>query len=364
MSQVELQPSTPNRTKELIPFVDCDVHPKPRSDHEIKPYLHQPWRDRFSLIHARKNYVQPTASYRVDAEVPGGGRPGSDPDFLRKQLVIEHGAKCIILLPECHPNMLPDPDFATAVAAAHNDWMADTWLGEFNPDGIFKGSINIAPQDPERAATEIDRWAGHPHVVQAMMNSGSQAPYGQRRFWPIYEACARNHLPLAIHAGTDAQGINSPVSNGYPTHYIEWRTDEALSVAAHLVSCITEGVFEKFPDFKLVLVEGGCAWLAPILWRLESNWKALRSEVPWMTRKPQDYVRTNVRVTSQPLEIPDHKQQLIQMLEMIDAGNVLMFSSDYPHWDFDNPTRILSKLSEPLRTRVATENASEFYGLE
>lgn len=347
-----------------LSFIDCDVHATPRNADEVKEYMDEPWRSRFShAVGERKNYVNPGAGLRVDAQPSSGGRPGSDPGLLREQLVEEHGAEHAILLVECHPNMLADPDFASAIAAAHNEWMADTWLGKYNADGVFKGSINVAPQDPEQAVREIERWAGHPHIVQVMTNSGAQAPYGQRRYWPIYEACARHNLPLAIHAATDAQGINYPVSNGYPTHYIEWRTDQSLSMAGHLVSIITEGVFEKYPNFRLAMVEGGAAWFAPILWRLESNWKALRFEVPWMTRRPQDYVRDHIRITSQPLEDPGDRKHFLHMLEMMDAENVLMFSSDYPHWDFDSPTHILHKLPEPLRSRVASENAREFYGL-
>ena len=80
------------------------------------------------------------------------------------------------------------------------------WLWEYNPDGVFKGSITVAHQDPQAAAREIARWAGHPHFVQVMMDSGARAPYGQRQYYPIYEACQKYGYPLAIHPGTDGMG--------------------------------------------------------------------------------------------------------------------------------------------------------------
>jgi predicted TIM-barrel fold metal-dependent hydrolase len=50
-----------------------------------------------------------------------------------------------------------------------------------------------------------------------MMDSGARAPYGQRQYSPIYEACEKYGYPLAIHPGTDGMGINVQPSPGYPT---------------------------------------------------------------------------------------------------------------------------------------------------
>jgi predicted TIM-barrel fold metal-dependent hydrolase len=130
------------------------------------------------------------------------------------------------------------------------------------------------------------------------------------------------------------------------------------------VSLLTEGVFERFPESRVVLVEGGVAWLAPLMWRLDQEWKALRAEVPWMRRRPSDYLRDHVRLTSQPLERPDNDDDLLRILEMMDAEHVLMFSSDYPHWDFDSPRHAFPTLPETLRRRIFEENARELYGLE
>jgi predicted TIM-barrel fold metal-dependent hydrolase len=51
------------------------------------------------------------------------------------------------------------------------------------------------------------------------------------------------------------------------------------------------------------------------------------------------------------------------MLEMMDAEHILMFASDYPHWDFDSPTHAFPKLPDGLRERIFSANAREWYGL-
>ncbi|WP_170318285.1 amidohydrolase family protein [Paenibacillus thalictri] len=343
-------------------IIDCDVHPTPKSIEEIRSYMKQPWKDRYSGS-GRGFYGNPVHGARLDAKPPGGGPIGSDPDFVRQQLIEEYGEAYAILLPRAFCNLHPDPDFATAIAAAYNDWLADTWLGKYNHDGVFKGSITIAHQDPAAAAKEIERWAGHPHFVQVMTDSGARAPFGQRQYYPIYEACEKHGLPMAIHPGTDGMGINVQPSPGYPTHYIEWHTCLSLGFQAHLVSFLTEGVFEKYPGFRVVLVEGGVSWLPALMWRLDAEYKALRYEVPWLKKKPSEYLRDHVRLSSQPLERPDNDQHLLSMLEMMDAEHILMFASDYPHWDFDSPKLAFPKLPDALKQNIFYENAKQFYRL-
>jgi predicted TIM-barrel fold metal-dependent hydrolase len=343
-------------------IIDSDVHPYPKSTAEIRSYMQEPWKSRYNGS-TRGLFDNPVHGARLDAVPPGGGSAGSDPDFLREQLINQFGHAHAILLPRAFCNLLPDPDFATAVAAAYNDWLADTWLSKHNADSIFKGSITIAHQDPFAAAREIDRWASHPHFVQVMTDSGARAPFGQRQYYPIYEACERHGLPFAIHPGTDGMGINIQATPGYPSHYIEWHTCLSLAFQAHLVSFITEGVFERFPKLQIVLVEGGVSWLPALMWRLDQEYKALRYEVPWLKKKPSAYLRDHVRITSQPLERPDNDADLLYMLQMMDAENILMFSSDYPHWDFDSPTHAFPKLPENLWNRIFYENAKQLYKL-
>jgi predicted TIM-barrel fold metal-dependent hydrolase len=344
-------------------IVDCDVHPMPAHMDEIRAHLAMPWRDRFSGG-GRGFYGNPVHGARLDSVPPGGGPTGSDPDFLRTQLIDEFGIAYAILLPRSFCNVHPDPDMGTAIAAAYNDWVAETWLDKHNPDGVFKGSITVNHHDPAAAAREIERWAGHPHFVQVMMDSGARAPYGQRQYYPIYEVCERHGLPLAVHPGTDGMGVNVQPSPGYPTRYIEWHTCLSLNFQAHLVSLVTEGVFERFPGFRVVMVEGGVSWLPALLWRMDAEWKALRSEVPWLTRAPSEYVKEHLRMTTQPLERPASNKHLLNVFEAMDAGSILMFSSDYPHWDFDSPTHAFPRLPDELRERIFSKNARSFYGLD
>lgn len=100
-----------------------------------------------------------------------------------------------------------------------------------------------------------------------------------------------------------------------------------------------------------------------MLWRMDQNWRQFRPEVPWIDREPSGYVLDHVRFTSQPAEEPEKDEYLLQILEMVHADRTLLFSTDYPHWDNDNPKKTFTRVPEAMRRRIFYDNAAELYGL-
>ncbi|OMF34634.1 amidohydrolase [Paenibacillus sp. FSL H8-0548] len=348
---------------QALSIIDCDVHNTFRSIDDLLPYMDETWRSQAFLRGGGLPYVSPIGNKRKDANPPGGFPVGSDPDFMIKQLIEPYNMDYAILCCDAiiGVSSFADADYAAALCRAYNDYMIAEWLPKSSK---FKGLLCIATQDPYQAALEIDRIAPHPDVVGVTIVGGSRMPYGQRFFHPIYEACQRNNVPLVIHPGAEGAGIfNPPTAVGYVSNYLEWHTCLPQTYMAHLVSFVCEGVFEKFPNFKVVFSEGGVAWLPPLLWRLDKNFKALRAANPWLKRMPSEYVRDHCFLTTQPIEEPDNPKHLKMIFEMFDAENMLLFSSDYPHWDFDDPTKILKQFPIEVRQKIFSENARKLFKL-
>lgn len=346
-------------------IVDCDVHNAFRSLSDLLPYIEDVWKSRvaFGFSGVGPGYYSAVGVMRRDAKPDDGSTEGSDPALTRSQLLDTYGIDYAILTGAeiLRVATMTDPNYAAALARAYNRWMVDTWLAA---DERFLGALIVAPQDPLLAAEEIDRVGDHPRIVEVLMGSATQVPYGRRQYWPIYEAAARHGLPIAIHPGTEGSGIaNPPTAAGYPSTYLEWHTDLSQNFMAQLVSLVCEGVFVQFPDLKFVLTEGGVSWLPHLMWRLDKNWKALRSDVPWLTRLPSEYIKENVRLTTQPIEEPENPEQLLQIFEMIDARHTVMFSSDYPHWDFDDPFWAFRFVPDDLKRHIFSETARDVYHL-
>jgi predicted TIM-barrel fold metal-dependent hydrolase len=100
------------------------------------------------------------------------------------------------------------------------------------------------------------------------------------------------------------------------------------------------------------------------MWRFDQQYLEFRSEVPWLKRKPADYIRDNFRFATQPVDQLS-TQHFLQLVDMMGSDRLLMYSSDYPHFDFDSPVRVLpAGVPDDLRERILWRNAAETYGLD
>ena len=184
---------------------------------------------------------------------------------------------------------------------------------------------------------------------------------GQRAYWPIFEAAAAANLPIGVHAF--GYGGNAITSSGWGSYYLEEMVGHAQAQQALTASLILEGVFERFPTLKFVMIEGGVAWAASLAWRMDAQYKKLKRELPHLKRLPSEYLRSNIWFTTQPIEEPEPRTQLAEVFDWIGWDRIL-FATDYPHWDFDDPAQALPfKMTEEQRRAVFLENAKAVFGI-
>jgi predicted TIM-barrel fold metal-dependent hydrolase len=348
----------PQRPRAARAIIDCDVHHYVSSIKTLLPYLPLRWQRYVeeSGFQGPVGSVYPKGSpyaARLDAVPPGGGLPGSDLPFLREQLLDPWNIEFGIL--NCLYNLwsVQNEDFELALARAINDWTRVEWLEK---EPRLRAGIVVPLHNPEYAAAEIDRLGDHPGFVHLLLPVRSEAPYGRRRYRPLFAAAARHGLPIGIHfGGTPGNPITAC---GWPSYYIEDHTAMSQAFQAQVVSLVCEGVFEEFPNLRVVLMEGGFGWLPALIWRLNKNWKGLRREVPWVRRLPGDTIREHIRLTTQPMEEPENPNHFLALLEMIGSDAMLLFATDYPHWDFDAPDQAFPvPLPVELEQKIFSDNA-------
>ena len=214
---------------------------------------------------------------------------------------------------------------------------------------------------PQAAVAEIEHWAGNPDFVQVAMTTHTIEPLGRRRYWPIYEAAARHGLPMGFH--TSGYNGHAVTGAGWPSFYVEEHHAVAISQQQVAISLVCEGVFAQFPTLKAVIIEAGFAWVPSVAWRLDRAWARLRDEVPHLTRPPSEYIREHLWFTTQPADEPERPADLRAVIDWI-GWDRLLFATDYPHWDMDNPELALKlRLTEPERRKIYADNACAVYGL-
>lgn len=346
-------------------IVDCDVHCELPSAAHIKKYLPTKWQNHYELFGLRRfqggHYLSMSPhSARRDSLPPGGGIPGSDRDFLAKQLLDEYGISLAILNPiSIGAAVQLNKSFGAALATALNDWLVEEWLSQ---DARFRASIIVPYEDHEASVKEIESRAKDPRFVQVLFRVRTAELLGNKRYYPIYEAASSLDLPIAIHFG----GFSGyPVASGaWPSFYIEEHSGNSLSFESQVISLVCNGTFERFKNLKIVLVEGGFAWLCSLLWGLRAMESTLRKEIGIDTYDTELAIRNNFWITTQPMEETPSASHLLQTLSWLDMDDKFLFASDYPHWDFDSPKTSIPKfLPKNLRDQIFYKNAVQLYNL-
>ena len=340
--------------------IDCDVHPALPGMAALLPYMDPYWREQVTV---RGIDGMDLASFPAMMAAHGRpdwraekGKPGASLDLLRRHALDGFGSRIAICNPLYGVEAIYNDHFARAVARAMNDWLAAEWLDR---EPRLRGSIVVPSQCPEFAVEEIERMAADPRFVQVLLLAAGEAPLGRRQFWPIHAAAARHGLAIGIHAGSTFR--HAITSNGWPSYHLEDYAAHAQAFQANLLSLVHEGVFAKVPALRVVLVESGFTWLPTFLWRANKTWRGVRAEVPWVDRAPGAIIRERVHVTLQPSDSPPTAEDMARVLDMLGADGMLLFSTDYPHWQFDGDDVWPAGFSDALKRRVLLDNPRHAY---
>ncbi len=187
---------------------------------------------------------------------------------------------------------------------------------------------------------------------------GIRLPPKSSRIWDSL------YLPICIHFGAEGAGFsNAPTAAGYPSYYLEMRMARPQIAMAHVASLICEGTFEKFPELRFLFIEHDTFWVPGMMWHMDADWKSVRDYTPWVKSLPSEYIRRHIRFGCQPMEQPPTRQDFRTFLDWLHAEEILVYASDYPHWDWESPTAALSGASKKLKERVFSQTACELYGL-
>jgi predicted TIM-barrel fold metal-dependent hydrolase len=359
-------------TSERLAVIDADFHPMPvPSDPQIADHMSRRWKDYIAEYGMGFSYsglfapAQREFTHRLDAVKEN--RVGVDPLWAKQQVLDPFDMSGVVLTcPQSYilnsGGNMPE-ELSAELARAYNNALAYTWMAA---DPRYYAAI-VIPRDLPNVVDEIRRCKEGEYgsrFVSVLMSPAGQEPLGRQRYWDIFEACTHYNLPITFHVPGMGRQITGA---GNTNFYGEMHMNFASLPMTLVSSLIFEGVFERFPSLRVALIELGWSWAVPYSWRLDAAWTKLRGEVPHLRSKPSDYLRKHFWFTTQPIEEPERledTESVYEMLEEAGFADRLMFSSDYPHWDFDSPYESVPE-TFPLarRRRILGQNASQLFGI-
>jgi predicted TIM-barrel fold metal-dependent hydrolase len=339
---------------ELRGRIDADVHPMVPDIANLGPFLSEHWREYLSENGFRKPYSS-------GSNYPAGSPlmpPPAEQSLDAVRANVFGAAGHAILNCAYGAEAVRHPYLAAALATAVNEWIKSEWL-EREPR--FSATIVVTPQDTAAAVNEIRRVGKDPRFVGVFLAVRTWEPYGNRRYWPIWQAAVEHDLPLVIHHG-GFTGI-PPTPSGTPQTFFDEHCGATQLFGDQVMSLLVEGVFDEYPALRVCLAESGVSWLPPWMWKLDTDWKATRREIPWVRRLPSEYIREHFTLTAEPLDLPERSPSLQHLLNQLGSDQMLMYSSDYPHRHGSDTAQLETALDGEQREAYLSGNASRAFRL-
>ena len=255
-----------------------------------------------------------------------------------------------------------NPAYVTAMCDAYNRWLGDVlagqerlkWVGVVNLDNITESARQV------KEAKELGA------VGMMILGTAGDRLLDDPSLLPFYEAISESDLPLAVHVGWSCPSINNLYTHIYPSGVIPF----TMPVLMGLVSMMSGGIFDRFPNLRVVYLEAGCLWVHFILDRLHHRFQhsaknlanVVSRTVPIQKLAPMEYVKKGNLYFSAEVE----DGLLPQVLELVGDGQI-MFGSDMPHGDRERfAARMLQErtdISDAAKTKILESNPVRFYGL-
>jgi uncharacterized protein len=256
-----------------------------------------------------------------------------------------------------HLGMNPIEEIESGLARAYCRWLTEKILPE---DDRIVGLIYLPFNSPRECEKLVQQYGTRRGVIGFTICAVRHTPVHHNQYARLYSMIQETGKPLVFHAGPHWDDPSFSQLNRFISMH-------ALSFVhynlIHMTNWIVNAMPERYPKLKIAWVESGLAWVPYLMQRLDHEVMMRQSEAPGLKRLPSEYMR-EMYYSSQPLERND--LELLEMtMKKISAETQLMFSSDWPHWDFDPPSAITSLpfLSDQAKRNILGLNAARAFGL-
>ena len=286
---------------------------------------------------------------------------GYDPDQHLKDMQID-GVAGEVLYPSqgLFYFKVTDTPLMSAIFRAYNDWLAEFCSTD---PARLKGIAMINLDDVQDGIKELERTAKM-GFAGAMITEYpfEDRRYDQPEYEPFWAAAQALDMPISLHTATRRQGK----IRGAGERTLRDASSRATKVfypATSMCDMIFSGVFERYPNLKLAIVEFELAWIPHLLSTMDYTYRERHEEALYRFKddmRPRDFFHRNVFLSFQEDDIG------IRLRDVIGVDN-MMWGSDYPHSESTFPqsrkilAQILAGVPEEEQAKIVGGNTARLY---
>ncbi|MDX2380924.1 MAG: amidohydrolase family protein [Acidimicrobiia bacterium] len=252
-----------------------------------------------------------------------------------------------------------DVDFKKACFDAYNRWIAD-YCSEAPSRLLGAGQTALRSVEEGIADLAAIKAAGLRGVMMPG-EPGIEQDYDDPAWDPFWQAAIDLGLPLSFHILT-TRGSNFRARGSRLNSFLGIIRD----IQDIMGTLVFGGVFERFPDLRVVCVEADAGWVPHYMYRMDHAYNRHRN---WMapginlSRLPSEYFAEHIYVTFQ-----DDWTAFRQANDM--NWRRLMWANDFPHsdstwpWSQDMLAEHTAALTEEQRVAILSGNVADLYGID
>ena len=283
---------------------------------------------------------------------------------VQLEAMAEEGIDLAILYPSRGLNVLSipnmEPQFAAALARAYNNWLYDFCQAD---PGKMIGAGMISPFNIADAVAESERCVKELgfRAIFLRANVVNGRNWHDPDYEPLWAALESLNVPLGFHEANNSAARQAGEQFGYDfmlRHTFSHPFEQMYAVG----SFCGGGILDRHPKLRVAFLEGNCAWLPFLLWRLDEHWELYGDQwAPGLRNPPSYYFKRQCYASVECDEEP--AKYAIDCI----GNERLVFSTDFPHVDTKYPKAVERFLELPLgdedKRKILWDNCAAYYGI-
>jgi predicted TIM-barrel fold metal-dependent hydrolase len=185
--------------------------------------------------------------------------------------------------------------------------------------------------------------------------------WGNRLYFPIMAAAEAAGLPVMLHAVSGSSWAFPYNLEQFTTAPTAHTISHVYAMMSNLMNMLENAVPQRYPNLKIVFTEAGLTWVPWLRMRLDKEYNETRRQWPHLTEHPSEVIGRFYFAT-QPVEEPDDRRDLVDLIRIYKGEDTTLFASDWPHHDFDHPRSVFNlPVSREAKIKLMGENALKLF---